>query len=168
MNCGGDIPGFRTTRALYCDNACGHCYREKARYWRNPARFRLIENDRYHKNPTRACEIARRSYLKNRKKRCLSANGWRLNNREKVRAAKRIWAANHPGRSTVWKRQAIAELKSGYLKELLARGSGLSHKDFPSEIVETKREQIRLLRAIRKNPHENDAPNKGGFIEAIR
>lgn len=49
-------------------------------------------------------------------------------------------------------------LTDTYIKELLKEGTCLKSDDFPPEIVETKRQQIRLLRAV-KGQHENNGRN---------
>ncbi len=56
------------------------------------------------------------------------------------------------------KRRKVSDLTDDYVRQLLTYDTSLSNKDFPPEIVEIKRQQIRLLRAI-WNPkiHENNA-----------
>ena len=44
-----------------------------------------------------------------------------------------------------------SELRDGYIKQMLINNTDLSYNDIPNEMVELKREQIKLIRAIRND-----------------
>ncbi len=81
---------------------------------------------------------------------------YRQRNRERRNDYNRKWRNNNLVR--VGDQQRRSYLKNGerykigdyYITKLLQTGTTLQSNDFPPEIVELKRKQIRLLRAIRK------------------
>jgi len=44
----------------------------------------------------------------------------------------------------------VKELSDHYIKQLLCSNSSLSRKDIPQEVIETKREHLKLTRKLRK------------------
>ena len=70
-----------------------------------------------------------------RERRLEYGRRYRAKNRERIRAKDR---------------ERIESLSDSYVREILRKGTSLSAKDFPPEVVELQRNRIRLLRAIRK------------------
>jgi post-segregation antitoxin (ccd killing protein) len=71
------------------------------------------------------------------------AKAWRIENPEKRAAAKK---RSHASR--------CKSMSDGYIKERLIKGTNLTAADIPKELIDVKREQLRILRELRKEDHE--------------
>ena len=56
----------------------------------------------------------------------------------------KIWERNQ-------QRKDIKNLANHYIRDTISKGSSLQHKDIPNELVEIKREQLKILRLLRDN-----------------
>jgi len=111
----------------------GHCYVCKLAdvvLWkeRHPERAKKIK-----------IESRKRHKEKNKERECEDTRRWRLNNLEKSRAISRRCQRN-----------ASANLTDGYVRKLLTVKSSLRRKDFPQDLVDAKREVIKLERTIKR------------------
>ena len=66
------------------------------------------------------------------------------------KCARNSWNAAHPGYARDRQKIGRNELRSYYVRQVLASGTSLAPLDFPPEIVEIQRNKLRLLRAKRK------------------
>lgn len=122
-------------------------------------------------------ERMRQNYLENRDRYIAAANKYRVENREAVLAKRRTrYKAAHDhkivkGReyaakrtesgkaaayrkkvrkeTRAWSISRSAALTDGYVREMLAKNSIISAPDFPQELVEVKRLEIKLKRKMR-------------------
>lgn len=88
-------------------------------------------------------------------KQCLSDFVATRRDREfcSARCHQRFYRSKHPLRPTnpVYAVRERADLADCYVRGLLTNGTPLFAKDIPSQLVKLKRNQIRLLRAVRVN-----------------
>ncbi len=89
---------------------------------------------------------------------------WRAKNPERYKEQCRRYVARHPGKSTArmarllkrnpeyfherWKRESIA-LTDDYIKRVLCAHSRLGFNDIPKVLIEAKRAELKLRRALK-------------------
>lgn len=87
---------------------------------------------------------------------------WRVryyeNNRESILQKAIDWQRNNPQKNLDVRRsyrlRSSEELSDAYVRNRLAERSALSPRDIPQCLVDVKREQLRLLRALKENCDE--------------
>ncbi len=125
------------------NNICKACKKEKNIIYRknNKEKIRLIKQ-KYAK--TERCKKKKREYYyKNieaiREKNNIQLRIYREKNRDQLRKAFRKRKRNY-----------IRDLHDTYIKELIVQGSNLRHRDISQDIVDAKREYLKLKRHLKK------------------
>ncbi len=119
--------------------------------------------------PTKHCQVCNLLFhpMKRITRYCsikCQGKGNRLSHQKTIKIYRKSYYLRNYGH---WRKRTRL-LSDWYIKRLLVGHSnvGLSSKDFPPEIVEIKRQQIRLLRAIRKPKLHDD--NARSATDAVR
>lgn len=93
---------------------------------------------------------AKASYGRRRGAHQAANREWKRNNPERHKELQRNWAARNPDCRRRAAAKAAATLSDGYIRSVIAaHGSGLKKSEIPTELVEFKREQLRLHRLLR-------------------
>jgi hypothetical protein len=93
-------------------------------------------------------------YLRNRERILAQKKRYYVRNRERIRASQRLW-----------QKKNTDSLSDSYVRHRLRNGSSLLRQDFPSEIVEIKRLQLKLLRASRpQSPKPKPGVQNGNTV----
>lgn len=117
------------------------------------------------KNKTRVKELKKRDYEKHREKREETRAVWIKNNRERYAEQIKLWRKNNIeyARAQVRRinRLATENLDDGYVKDLL-KHQGVSSANITKELLEIKREHVKLKRIVnklrkRRDEHESDS-----------
>lgn len=58
-------------------------------------------------------------------------------------------------RKSFMRKRSISEVRASYAREMLARAMGIRARSVPTSLVEAKRVQLKLVRLLREEPHEN-------------
>jgi hypothetical protein len=86
---------------------------------------------------------------------------WRKKNPEKYTTYKKNWRAENPDKVNAMQRRSgkndTANLTDGYVRKKIVQGfNGLKNSDVPNELVELKRQEIKLERIIKNKRDENN------------
>jgi len=126
----------------------------RARY-RERNREKLLLRGKLYRAQNRK-EILARSrerYLKNREAAKTRCREYRAKNHDRLLLVDRLrsakYAKAHLASICARKKKYVAELKNFYIKNLLTRQPSLKHADIPPELVELKRAQLKLHRAMK-------------------
>lgn len=107
---------------------------------------------------------------KNPAKHAEAVTRWRKNNYEKYKAYRARWAREKPEVSQKWQREhpeefralnnrnkaaACERLADSYVRHLIAKKVGCSNADVPAELMEAKRELLKLKRKIKEQSDAN-------------
>ncbi len=163
--CRNESPNNINGTKKFCSKSCFRkAFRphknEWSRAWYKLNRERLLLWQRTYYANTRG-KYQRGYYEKNRKRHLARAKLWRKNNVAKQQSVSRSYYLLNQGsirdQAKLWRNNhielihdRIASLDGIYVRGLLQKHSFLRKRDFPPEIVELKRKQIRLLRAIKQ------------------
>ncbi len=137
--CGSESPNNINGTKKFCSKSCFRkAFRPHKnawnRAWYKLNRERLLLWQRTYYADTRGI-YQRRYYEKNRARHLTLSKLWSEKNWDTLR---------------VKNKRKVDELADDYVKSILKLGCILRREDFPPEIVELKRKQIRLLRAIKQ------------------
>tara|TARA_Y100000310_G_C20431111_1_gene691504 strand:+ start:365 stop:826 length:462 start_codon:yes stop_codon:yes gene_type:complete len=109
---------------------------------------------------------------KNKLKLKISKTAYYQANKETINAYHKDWYENHGGREwakkydakrtkkdpkrsrkyiDAWKKLQVKNITNYYVIDLLTRYDDIKKEDIPNEMIELKREQIKLIRAIRND-----------------
>lgn len=83
------------------------------------------------------------------------SKSWRAKNPEKAKEMRKVWVRENPGKCREMRRNKTEKLTDGYVRTCLTAKSNLSALDIPQWLVNLKRQQLLLLRALKKEDHEN-------------
>ena len=72
-------------------------------------------------------------------------------NKDRIAACKRAYKAANKDRITAKRHERVASLSDGYVRELLAGRSNLKSADVPPELVELKRQHLKIHRMVMEN-----------------
>lgn len=137
-------------------------------YRRHKAHLNAVKAVWRARNANKQSIYNRRFYLQHRNEIRLATASWGRRNRNKVnQAARKRWILNRDQelrqqrehrrinkdrinrRWRAWSKYDSSVLGDNYVKSVLTSKSDLSRKGLPVELVDFKREQLRLLRAIK-------------------
>ena len=107
-------------------------------------RKKLYRKEYYKRNIAGEKDSHLRWRQKNKEKVKLLRVSWQKNNRERIKKYRKYW-----GRA--YKKRCVDDLHDSYIKDLLVRGADLSYREIPKELIEAKREQIKIKRYLREN-----------------
>lgn len=159
-------------RAHYRSNKKRHLLVCKLYRLRNSAAQKEKKRKYYLKNRERISSYSKRRYSENREKRIAKTNEWRARNWEYVKRYRRHryktdggyrmnYIRNYQrrawkdGRAKQWQRNSRKRkrqmITNAYAREMLTKHSNLSAKDFPPELVELKKAQLRLKQELETN-----------------
>lgn len=120
--------------------------KNRERYARYNAKYRET-----HKNELK--ELARNWYIKNKGKLIEAKKRWRAENISKARKADRVYYQKNKekmdGRIREYQKKQRDNLGDYYIKQVLVAGTRLQAKDLPKELIEAKREVIRIRRHLK-------------------
>jgi hypothetical protein len=131
----------------------------------NPEKYRAKGRERYYKNVVRNRSRSLARYYQNRDKRLLYASlhrdrsreafaKWRKKNPERMRQLIRDYMQRHKSKLYAkWKARRDA-LCDAYVKQVIHIVNHVPSSQIPPDIVELKRNQLRLLRAVRNRGKE--------------
>lgn len=96
--------------------------------------------------------------LKNNPERRERVHEWQKNNPEKLKEYVRKWQKNNPEKirrfQRKYKKVGRENLKDWYIKTLITNKSILNHKDIPQELIEAKRQYLKVKRKLKENENE--------------
>jgi len=118
----------------------------RAKYAENPEKHRARAKAWYAANPERARENNTAWCAANLEKKRESNTAWRAANPEKHRACSLVWSREHPEDVIRQTSKAREDLAPSYVAFVLQ----MSVKDVTPELLELKREQLRLTRIARE------------------
>jgi len=119
------------------NSRCKICRNEYGRKYRKKNQIKLISYNKLYR------EQNQDYYLKYKKK-------YREQNQDKIFEYNKKYG-----------KQNIDKIKDNYIKRLLYGNSGIKFQDITSELIEAKREQIKLFRLIKQIKNELRNENKG-------
>lgn len=165
-------------REWYESNKPRHLAKTSIYRVKNSAKIKATKRDHYQRNSVRISESCMRRYWANRKERIRKVAEWQAANRPYMRAYRRHkyktdpeyrrrhnllvrkWQAIDKAsgktnlRQRIRRKKRMDGLTDQYVREVLAKNSIVKARDFPQELVELKRAEIRLKQQL-KQKHEN-------------
>ena len=126
-------PHAKSRHQVFCSGRCRSASWARKNYAENPEIHRRNARKWYSNNSTICIERSR---------------NYRKRNPEKVKSTKALWEKSYPEKVKKYKANSIIRIPRWYCLQLL--GVKASHKlNVPEILIEAKRQQVRLTRAIK-------------------
>ena len=141
-----------------CDNTYNRQYfkdniekrREDGRkqYWKDHEHTLKTRRAYREKNPPK--EYMHGYYEENKEKALLNSEKWRKNNPNARKVIANRYFHKNKAQYLKMQKEKVKTLDDSYMKQLLSKRSSLKHEDITDEMVELKRIEIKLKRALKE------------------
>lgn len=125
---------------------------ERVRAWHAANREHVREQSRKRYEENKEAILAQqRVYYEQNRDRILDRQ---RRSPEENRAHVKAWVEANPGKRRAMLQSQRDRLIDSYVRRRLIQGTALSATDIPQGLIDAKREQLRILRELRKEDHE--------------
>lgn len=125
---------------------------ERVRAWHAANREHVREQKRRRYEENKEAILAKqRVYYEQNRERIINRN---RKPPEENRAHVKAWVEANPEKRRAMLQRQRDRMINSYVRRLLIKGTNLSTTDLPQGIINAKREQLRILRELRKEDHE--------------
>ena len=134
-----------TSRCKQCNNKYAKQYRIN-----NPDKIKKLNNKAYIENSNRIIKCTRQYYKDNREKILKKCKKKYKDNREEMLKKGRRYSKENSDRIKQYSKDYRIDLKDGYVASLINNScKNLKSKDIPQELIEMKRIEVQMRRALK-------------------
>jgi hypothetical protein len=130
---------------------CKECKKKYTRKWASDNRVKILKRQAvYRKENFEAISaVKKKAYLRKRQHYIDKTRQWAKANPERRKAIAMKWAKLHPEAIKEAARRRCRDLMPCYVRYVLTKDSALNASDIPQELVDAKREQLKIRRIVR-------------------